>query len=88
MPFRPAAAAMLPPRILVALVLSLPRVASETYVVFHPKTPESKAIIVQALSKHYLFGKLSDQDKSDVADAMQVSAFLAGDSNAVTVLLY
>ena len=41
--------------------------------VFHPKSPESKNIIISALSKHYMFGKLSEKDKGSVADAMEVS---------------
>ena len=40
--------------------------------VFHPKSPESKDVIITALSKHFLFGKLSEKDMSNVADAMEV----------------
>lgn len=41
--------------------------------VFHPKSPESKQIIIESLKNHYLFGKLSEDDMGEVADAMEVS---------------
>ena len=47
--------------------------------VFHPKTPESKASIIVALTKHYLFGKLSEEDKSMIADSMACEPYDKGE---------
>ena len=47
--------------------------------VFHPKSAESKTAILTALTKHYLFGKLSDTDKSNIADSMSCEPYDKGE---------
>jgi cGMP-dependent protein kinase len=47
--------------------------------VFHPKTQESKTAIINALANHYLFGKLSDNDKSNIADSMSCEPYDKGE---------
>ena len=50
--------------------------------VFHPKTVESKTAILTALTKHYLFGKLSEEDKSNIADSMSCEPYDKGEKVA------
>jgi CRP-like cAMP-binding protein len=47
--------------------------------VFHPKSEESKATIITALTKHYMFSKLSDTDKSNIADSMSCEPYDKGE---------
>ena len=51
--------------------------------VFHPKSAEAKTAIVDALAKHYLFSKLSDEDKSNIANSMSCEPFDKGEKVVV-----